>query len=72
MIAEVKHFLEAQPFEAFSVVTTSGKQYQVPSADHAGISPRAGRIVIWFDDDSSVILAGLHIAAVEKSLPPQG
>jgi hypothetical protein len=71
MIAEVKRLLEAQPFEAFSVVTTSGKQYQVPSPDHAGISPRAGRMVIWFDDDSSVTLAGLHIAAVEKASPPR-
>jgi hypothetical protein len=30
MIAEVKRLLEAQPFEAFSVVTTSGKQYECP------------------------------------------
>jgi hypothetical protein len=71
MITEVKRLLEAQPFEPFSVVTTSGQQYGVPSPDHAGISPHAGRMVIWFDDDSSVTLAGLHIAAIEKSSPPQ-
>jgi hypothetical protein len=71
MISEVKRLLEAQPFESFSVVTTSGKQHEVPSADHAGISPRAGRMVIWFDDDSSVTLAALHIAAIEKSVPPR-
>ena len=67
MIADVKRLLEAQPFEAFSIVTTSGKQYDVPSPDHAGISPQAGRIIIWFDDDSSVTLSGLHITAIEKS-----
>ena len=71
MITEVRRLLEAQPFEPFSVVTTSGKQYAVPSPDHAGISPRAGRMVIWFDDDSSVTLAGLHIAIVEKSSRPR-
>ena len=66
MIADVRHHLEAGPFEPFFIVTSSGHRYRIPSADHAGIDPRASRVVIWFDDGGSVTVSGLHIAAIEK------
>jgi len=69
MIADVRQLLEARPFEPFLIVTSSGKHYRVESRDHADINPRGSRIVVWFDDDSSVTLAGLHITAVEKQAP---
>ena len=65
MIADVRHHLEAGPFEPFSIVT-SGHRYRIASADHAGVHPNGSRVVIWFDDDSSVTVSGLHIAAIEK------
>jgi hypothetical protein len=66
MIADVQQRLRATPFEPFFIVTSSGHRYRIPSADHAGTNPRGSRLVIWFDDDSSVTVSGLHIAAVEK------
>jgi hypothetical protein len=73
---DLRRLLSARPFERFSVVTSSGKQYEVPSPDHAGVNPASSRIVIWFDDDSSVTLSALHIAAIEKTpskpTPPAG
>jgi len=66
MIADLRHHLQAGPFEPFSIVTSSGDRYQIASADHAGIHPHGSRIVIWFDDDSSVTVSGLHIVAIEK------
>ena len=65
-IADVRQHLAAGPFEPFVIVTSSGYRCRVPSADHAGIHPRGSRMVIWFDDDSSVTVSGLHIGAVEK------
>src|ERR1700730_7461722 len=72
MTRDLRRLLDARPFERFSIITSSGKQYEVPSPDHAGINPTKSRIVIWFDDDSSVTLSALHIAAIEKtaSKPP--
>jgi hypothetical protein len=67
MTGDLRRLLGARPFEGFSVVTSSGKQYEVSSPDHAGINPTSSRIVIWFDDDSSVTLSALHIAAIEKT-----
>lgn len=66
MIADVRQRLQAGPFEPFVIVTSSGHRYRVPSADHAGISPQGSRVIIWFDDESSVDIAGLHIVAIER------
>jgi hypothetical protein len=27
---------------------------------------------VWFDDDASVTIAGLHVAAIEKGTPSRG
>jgi hypothetical protein len=66
MIADVRQHLQAGPFEPFVIVTSSGHRYRIASADHAGVHPQGSRVVIWFDDDSSVTVSGLHIAALKK------
>ena len=72
MIGDVRQHLEVAPFEPFTIVTTSGSRYPVGTADHVGLNPRGSRAVVWFDDDSSVTISGLHIAAIEKGLPNRG
>ena len=69
MIADVRQFLESGPFEPFARVTSSGNRYRIPSADHATINPQGSRVVVWFEDESGVIISGLHISAVEKEAP---
>ena len=69
MIGDIRQFLHTGPFEPFVIVTSSGNRYRVPSADHATINPQGSRVVIWFDDESGVIISGLHIAAVEREAP---
>jgi len=69
MIGDICQFLHTAPFEPFVIVTSRGNQYRVPSADHATVNPQGSRVVIWFDDESGVIISGLHIAAVEKEAP---
>lgn len=68
MIGDIRQHLEAAPFEPFTIVTTSGRRYSVATADHIGVNPLGSRVVVWFDDDSSVTISGLHIAAIEKGL----
>lgn len=67
MIADVRHRLQAGPFEPFFIVTSSGHRYHIASPDQAGVHPHGSRVVIWFDDESSVTVSGLHIAAIEKA-----
>ena len=68
MISDIRSHLEAAPFEPFMIVTSSGRRYPVPSADHASSNPQGTRVVVWFDNGSGVTIAGLHIAAIEKGL----
>ena len=72
MMGDIREQLQVAPFEPFTIVTTSGDRYPVPSADHAGLNPRGSRVIVWFDDDSSVTISGLHIAAIEKGLSNGG
>ena len=66
MAHDIGQYLSAVPFEQFSIVTSSGRRYPIPSSDHAGIIPTRNRVVIWFDDGGSVTISALHIAAIEK------
>ena len=72
MIGDIRQHLEAAPFEPFTIVTSSGRRYRVPSADHANFNPQGTRVVVWFDDDASVTIAGLHVAAIVKGIPSSG
>ena len=69
MIGDIRQHLEASPVEAFTIVTSSGRRYPVPSADHAGLNPQGCQVVVWFDDDASVTVAGLHVVAIEQGIP---
>jgi len=69
MIGAVRQHLEATPFEPFTIVTSGGKRYAVASADHASVNPTGTRVVVWFTDDASVTIAGLHVVALEKGSP---
>ena len=70
MTPDVRQYLSAVPFETFSLVTSRGHRYAIASPDHAGVHPRGNRIVVWFDDDSSVTLSAMHIVAIEKNGSP--
>lgn len=66
MIADIRRLLAARPFEPFSILTSGGDRYPVPSGEHAAVDPQRSRVVVWLDDGSSVTIAGLHITALEK------
>jgi hypothetical protein len=72
MITDIRRLLEARPFQSFSVVSRSGQHYRVASPDHAGVNPKGSRLLVWFDDDSEVIVSALHIAAIEMGRPNGG
>ena len=50
MIDEIRKRLQRVPFVPFSVGTSDGHEYGVASVDHAHISPRGNRVVV-FDDE---------------------
>ncbi len=64
MIADVRDRLMAVPFIPFVIRTSDGREYSVPTVDHAKISPRGHRVVVFTDDDSTAILGPLHINSI--------
>ncbi|MEA3188224.1 MAG: hypothetical protein QOD99_2054 [Chthoniobacter sp.] len=64
MIDEIRKRLGRVPFIPFSVRTPDGHEYVVPTVDHAHISPRGNRVVVFDDEGTSAVLGPLHINGV--------
>ena len=64
MIADVRDRLQNVPFRPFVIRTSDGREYAVPTVDHAKISPRGHRVVVFKDDDSTAVLGPLHINSI--------
>jgi hypothetical protein len=69
MIADVRQRLDQIPFIPFSIRTSDGHEYAVPSRDHAHISPRGNRVVVFLDEGPAVLLGPLHINSIIDSQP---
>jgi hypothetical protein len=50
MIADVRERLLAAPFVPFVIRTSNGREYSVPTADHAFITPCGNRIIVVADN----------------------
>ena len=68
MMADARDRLERVLFVPFVIRTSDGHEYPVPSRDHAHISPRGNRVVIFLDAGPAVLLGPIHInSVVEQS-----
>ena len=72
MIPEIRQLLEARPFVPFYIHTSGGNRYRVATPDHADFGPEGKRIHLWFDDQGSITLSGLHIVGVEEGAESPG
>lgn len=66
IFALLKQYLNQIPFEPFRVVTTSGRAYDIPTADHAGIVPKLRQLTIADDSGAMVEIHSLHVSAIER------
>jgi hypothetical protein len=64
MMADVRDRLERVPFVPFSVRTSDGHEYSVPTIDHAFITPRGNRVIVVDDESTTAVLGPLHINSV--------
>jgi hypothetical protein len=67
MVNDIRQLLSAAPFVPFVVNTADGREYSVPTREHASISPRGTRLTIWNDDDTWHLLPGLLISVIKVS-----
>ena len=69
MIGDLRRLITAQPFVPFTIYTASGGQLRVPTVDHIAVSPTGARVVVFADDDSTILVSALligHIVADPK------
>lgn len=71
MISDVREKLERVPFVPFVVRTSDGRQYSVPTVDHAFITPRGNRVIVVADDGAVAVLGPLHINSIVDSQATQ-
>jgi len=64
MIADVRERLLAAPFVPFVIRTSDGREYSVPMADHAFITPRGNRVIVVAGNGATAVLGPLHINSV--------
>jgi hypothetical protein len=69
MIADVRKRLLAAPFVPFFIRTADVREYLVPTADHAFITPRGNRVIAVADDGATAVLGPLHVNSVIDSQP---
>jgi hypothetical protein len=64
MIADVRERLLAAPFVPFVIRTSDGREYSVPAADHAFITPRGNHVIVVADNGATAVLGALNINSV--------
>jgi len=52
MTDEVRRLTHAEPFVAFLIKTSDGKQYRVKHPDYVAISPKGGRATVYADEEN--------------------
>lgn len=72
MIRLIRNLLLKRPFGPFRVRTGDGREYTVPTTDHAAVDPRGVQVVVWYEEDGEygqTSLSALHIAGVDQMMP---
>ena len=64
MFADVRERLHKTAFAPFLIRTSDGREYSVPTVDHAFITPRGNRVVVVTDDGATNVLGPLHINSI--------
>ncbi len=54
------------PFEPFSIRTSDGREYNVPTLDHVWLPPLGNRIGVVDDKGIVAILTPLHISGITE------
>ena len=68
MTPDIRERLKAQPFVPFSIHVADGREYRVPSPDHAHVHPNGKRVSVFTDDGREFILPALLLSGLGLDL----
>jgi hypothetical protein len=64
MVADLRRLIAASPFVPFTIHTAAGAQLRVPTVDHIAVSPTGARIIVFADDDSTIVVSALLVSQI--------
>ncbi|HWB61771.1 MAG TPA: hypothetical protein VG733_19970 [Chthoniobacteraceae bacterium] len=64
MTADIRERLKAQPFVPFNIHVADGREYRIPTPDHAHVLPGNSRVAIYTDDSREIILPALLVSGL--------
>jgi hypothetical protein len=67
VIPRIRELLHAAQFAPFKIRTSDGREYTIPSRDHAAVPPKGAYVYVFGDDDTTAKISGLHVAAVVEA-----
>ena len=70
MIGDLRRLIAAQPFVPFTIHTANDAQWRISTVDHIAVSPQGARVIVFADDDSSVIVSALLIDHISTDPDP--
>ena len=72
MIVDVRERLDARPFVPFTIHVADGREFEVPTRDHAHVWPNRARVSIYTDQGLECILPALLISGVDVEADTSG
>jgi hypothetical protein len=66
MIPDIRKQLARVPFKPFSIRTSDGHEYPVPTLDHIYLPPGGNRVIVSDDEGIVAILTPLHVSGVRQ------
>ena len=64
MTDEIRVLLAAKPFVPFTIQVADGREFHIPTQDHAHIRPGGQRIGVFTDDGRENVLSALLLTGV--------
>lgn len=64
MTGDLRRLIAAQPFVPFTIHTGDGGQLRVPTVDHIAVAPTGARVVVFADDESTILVSALLITRI--------
>lgn len=68
MTVDIRQRLLARPFVPFTIQVADGREYHVPTADHAHVHPNDARVSIYTDDFREFVLPAPQLGGLASDL----
>lgn len=64
MTADIRKLVHSVPFVPFTIHTTDGGHFRIPTGDHVAVPPKASRVFIFSDEEEYEIVSPLMISRI--------